>query len=104
MTEATVIPFDFDEALRTVIRHRARRDHASQVQAQFADQFAPRIAAEFGPEALETVGLALLLGASFVGEMVREGLNNPVVLANVLGLIGQRIVSDARIIDEASRG
>ena len=104
MSEQTTAPFDFDRALREVTRHRSKRDQVTPAQAQLGDRLATRAAAEFGPEALETAGLGILLGASIAAELVREGIEQPAILANVLGFIGERLVRDARAAEEASRG
>lgn len=103
MADQTTVPFDFDRALREVTRHRTRRDQATMAQRDLGDRLATRAASEFGPEALETAGLGILLAAGVAAELIREGIEQPAILANVLGFIGERLVRDARAAEEASR-
>lgn len=94
---------DFDKAIREALTFRARRDEPARGCIAMADYVVPHITAEFGQEAHETVGLALLVAAKFATELIMLDIDNPTVIANVLGLAGQRIVTDARAVDAALR-
>jgi hypothetical protein len=93
-------PFDFNGALRQLARHRLKRDSATVAQIQLADKMASQAAGEFGLDAAEAAGLGMTLAASIIADLIRHGLSNPAVLANVMG---QRLVADARAAGEVSR-
>lgn len=98
---AEVVPlYDVEEALRQMARQRRKRDPLSVAQAQLGDKLAANMVRHFGPEAVETAGLSLVIGGASV--VALKDLD-PAILCNVLAYAGQRLVVDARAGDEAAR-
>lgn len=92
---------DVEDALRTLARFRRRRDDATVIVGQMADTIAANLARHFGPEALETAGIALVLGAASVGNVATQCTDHVAqAVANMIGLAGQRLVLDARAADD----
>lgn len=93
--------YDVEEALRQMARQRRKRDPLSVAQAELGDKLASHMVAHFGPEAVETAGLALIIGAASVAALKDM---DPAVVCNVLAYTGQRLVLDARAADSAAGG
>lgn len=91
--------YDVEASLHIIAGQRRKRDEVTRAQAELADRLAGRITAHFGPEAVETAGLALVLGAACVGALQEC---HPAILINVLAFTGQRLVTDARAADAAA--
>lgn len=93
--ELTVPLYDVELGLREAAKHRLRRDEVSRATCDLADRLASHLVRHFGPEAVETAGLALVISAASVGALAAEGVQ-PAILVNVIALAGQRMVGDAR--------
>lgn len=92
--------YDVENALRELARFRRRRDEATIVTAGMADDLAANITRHFGPEALETVGLGLVIAGASAGAVARMGSDSiAAVVVNLITMAGQRIVLDARAAD-----
>lgn len=89
----TAPTYDVEHALRQVARARRRQDTLTNASAQIADDLAANMARQFGPEAAETVGLALVTVAASIGALRELPLE---VVMNVMAFAGQRMVLDAR--------
>jgi hypothetical protein len=87
--------YDVEVGLTEAVKFRRRRDAASRAQVTLADRLAGHLLDHFGPEAEETAGIALVVGAASLGALAVEDVQ-PSVIVNILALAGQRMVSDAR--------
>jgi hypothetical protein len=88
--------YDVEDALRILAQQRHKRDEVTMAQCDIADRLAHHLKNHFGPEAIETAGLALVLGAASAGALKDV---HPAILINVLAFTGQRLVVDARAAD-----
>ena len=98
--DAETATYDLEAALAAMRKARQRRDPLTVTTGGFADRFANNMLRHFGPEQIETVGLALLIvGASLpaLDELPHA------VLANLVAFAGQRLVDDARAADQAMK-
>jgi hypothetical protein len=93
--------YDVEQALREAARSRRKRDALTEATTQIADDLASHLARHFGPEGLETAGLALVIAAASAGALATKDIP-PAVLCNVLAYAGQRMVGDARAADGAT--
>lgn len=94
--------YDIEQGLTEAAKFRRRRDEASRAQITIADRLADHLLRHFGPEAEETAGLALVVGAASIGALAVQDIPSSAVV-NVLALAGQRLVADARACDAAGR-
>lgn len=85
--------YDVEAALQQMARQRRKRDPMSIAQAELGDKLASHLVAHFGPEAIETAGLALVIGAASVAALKDMEM---AIGCNVLAYAGQRMVLDAR--------
>jgi len=92
--------YDVEEALRTLARQRRRVDELTITQTDIADRLAGHLRAHFGPDEVETAGLALVLGAASVTAVATDV--SPAIAMNVLAFAGQRLVADSRAADAAT--
>lgn len=92
--------YDIEIAITEAVKFRRRRDEASRAQVTLAGRLADHMLKHFGPEAEETAGIALLVGAASIAALAVEDIP-PAALCNVLALAGQRIITDARACDAA---
>jgi hypothetical protein len=95
--------YDVELGLREMARQRRKTDELTRAQAQIGDRLAEHLVRHFGPEALETAGLAMVISAASLAYLAKEGATAAVAV-NVLGFAGQRIVLDARTADAALFG
>lgn len=93
--------YDIENGLTEAAKFRRRRDAASRAQVTLADRLANHLLDHFGPEAEETAGLALVVGAASIGALAVEDIPSAAIV-NVLALAGQRLVADARACDAAA--
>lgn len=103
---ADVPLYDFEHGLREIARARRRRDELTHHTTGIADQLALHVTRHFGPEALETAGLSMVLAAASLGVIAaRDGGQVAQATVNILAFAGQRLVLDARSADGVgSRG
>lgn len=99
----TLPPYDVDKALKEMARARLRRDPVTRAQARIGDQLASYLTGQFSAEELETAGRAILAGASGVAALIEEQMP-PVILVNVLGFAGARMVTDGRAWEPVDAG
>lgn len=100
----TETPFDVETGLRKLAQFRQRRDTPAKGVVELADRLARYVGDQFGAEAIETAGLAMVHAGSAIGALANLGLQ-PETLVNVLLLGGQRLIVDARAADgEVSGG
>jgi len=111
-TEAQVGPgpYDVDTALRELARTRRRRDLGTQGTLQLADRLAASLQGNFSVEEMETVGRTLIIAAASTGALLmpgqapragREDLTVATLICNITAFAGERLIRDARAIDEA---
>jgi hypothetical protein len=97
-------PFDIEIGLRKLAQFRQRRDVPARGVVELGDRLARYVGEQFGSEAVETAGLAMVHAGSAIGALANLGLQ-PETVVNVLLLGGQRLIVDARAADgEVSGG
>lgn len=107
MTGPATDRYDVEAALRQLARQRRNRDPLIRETTHHADRLAEHLRPEFGPEAEETAGLALVRAAASLGGLAAElaspdnmeARNLASTLVNLLAFAGQRMVSDSRLAD-----
>lgn len=87
--------YDVENALTELARARRRRDELTTETTRIADRLAASISRHFGPEALETAGLAMVIAAASACALAL-GDDQAIVTCNVMMFAGQRLVLDAR--------
>lgn len=99
-------PYDVDGAIRDLARHRRRRDPGTRGILQLADDLAAAMQSNFSAEEMETVGRALVIAAASTGPLAQYGASPKettvaTMVCNITAFAGERLIRDARAIDEA---
>ena len=105
-TPASCTPpmYDIEHGLQEIAAARLKRDALTRETRGIADQLAEHVSRHFGPEEMETAGLALVLVAASLGSLAAAPDMQPQVLVNLAAFAGQRMVGDARAAEESLRG
>ena len=93
--------YDVEQARREVARARKRRDTLTRSQCQLGDSMAHHINAHFSADELETAGRALLIAAGSLGALAEMKAMQPTVLVNILGMAGDRLITDGQVTPDA---
>jgi hypothetical protein len=92
----TAAPFDVETGLRKLAQFRQRRDAPARAVVDLGDRLARYVGEQFGSEAVETAGMAMVHAGSAIGALE--------TVVNVLLLGGQRLIVDARAADGTVSG
>ena len=109
VTDGPIPLYDVDTALAELARQRLKRDGMTRGTVQLSDSLVEHLLRHVSPDEVETAGRVLMIASSSVAALVMEARAqdtdmDPVVLLNILGFAGGRMVTEGRAWDAAAAG